>query len=262
VSWFPSAARGSAPASSYLLPAIGGALLVDPGLTVLEDRLIDQLRGLLDPAASLSVYVTRPAELDCIAATAAVLSSFPVTAVYAPTVRMSHRVGIQPNEEPPPERANSSRLGGGVGWIRIAPGDTIEVGAGPARRLEVVRAPLRMVACAWLYDAASRTLFSSDVFAHVVRPASAPAVLDEGDRDATSTADVRATLEAKFDFLPYTDTRNFGEAIAAVFEARDVEVVAPSYGCVLRGRAVVERHLELLLGALASFHRHRSRSAS
>ena len=40
------------------------------------------------------------------------------------------------------------------------------------------------------------------------------------------------------------------DQVAEVFAALDVETIAPDFGCVLRGRDVVARHLELVLAVL------------
>lgn len=120
------------------------------------------------------------------------------------------------------------------------------------RALEAIRAPLRMVACIWLYDAHSRTLFTSDLFTHVTRAAATDSSTQaDGESDRTRQRDVSDTLQAKFDFLERSSTSFFREGIAAIVDDRDVEIIAPAYGCVLTGRVVVERHVELVLGALA-----------
>jgi hypothetical protein len=116
--------------------------------------------------------------------------------------------------------------------------------AGPRGRPRAARAP-------WLYDEATRTLFTSDSFSHVVPPAEAEScVLASGDPDPTTVEVVREHLRAKFAWLVGADVSGIRASVEAVFAEREIEIVAPSYGCVLQGRAVVERHLGLLLEAL------------
>ena len=44
--------------------------------------------------------------------------------------------------------------------------DRIKVG-NDGRAIDVTQAPIRLIATRWLYDRATRTLFSSDMFTHV-----------------------------------------------------------------------------------------------
>jgi flavorubredoxin len=124
------------------------------------------------------------------------------------------------------------------------------------RRVEVLATPVRLLTTVWLYDSETCTLFSSDSFGHVVRATRAEqAVLTEDAPDDTSLDDVRTHLLAKFDWLAHADTAPLVEGIRALFDAREVRVIAPTHGCVLVGRGVVERHLALYLEALASLGR-------
>src|SRR5262245_64984469 len=50
----------------------------------------------------------------------------------------------------------------------VSRADTIRLGR-KDRAIDVMQAPIRLIATRWLYDRATRTLFSSDMFTHVWR---------------------------------------------------------------------------------------------
>ena len=61
--------------------------------------------------------------------------------------------------------------------------DTIQLGNG-GRAIDVMQAPIRLIATRWLYDRATRTLFSSDMFTHVWRDTeTGPWIVTETDND-------------------------------------------------------------------------------
>ena len=68
--------------------------------------------------------------------------------------------------------------------------DTIELGKN-GRPIDVMQAPIRLIATRWLYDRATRTLFSSDLFTHVWRDrAEGPWIVTDDDDDDHARAAV------------------------------------------------------------------------
>jgi hypothetical protein len=53
-------------------------------------------------------------------------------------------------------------------------------------------------------------------------------------------------LNTRYWWLEGAPTDTIRRGIAKVFETCDIETIAPGYGCILRGRAVVERHHRML----------------
>jgi flavorubredoxin len=125
--------------------------------------------------------------------------------------------------------------------------DVIKLGAG-GRTIEVNNAPIRLIATRWLYDRATRTLFSSDLFTHVWRDAeTGPWVVTDADNDPTSLADVRSfMLNTRYWWLEGAPTDAIRRGIDKIFDTCDIETIAPGYGCILRGRNVVARHYRML----------------
>jgi flavorubredoxin len=125
--------------------------------------------------------------------------------------------------------------------------DTIRLGKS-GREIDVMQAPIRLIATRWLYDRATRTLFSSDLFTHVWREAATgPWVVTDSDNDPTSMRDVRSfMLNTRYWWLEGAPTDSIRRGIGEVFDKFDVETIAPGYGCILRGRNVVARHYAML----------------
>ena len=66
--------------------------------------------------------------------------------------------------------------------------DTIELGK-HGRAIDVMQAPIRLIATRWLYDRATKTLFSSDMFTHVWRDSeTGPWIVTDTDNNSTSRA--------------------------------------------------------------------------
>jgi hypothetical protein len=76
-------------------------------------------------------------------------------------------------------------------------------------------------------------------------------VIDSPAEDHSTLESVSANLFAKYWWLPHATTEPLREWLAAKWADLTPEIVAPSRGCVLRGRKVVQRHLDLMLEALA-----------
>jgi flavorubredoxin len=110
-----------------------------------------------------------------------------------------------------------------------------------------MQAPIRLIATRWLYDRATRTLFSSDLFTHVWRDrASGPWTVTDDD-DTTTLPELRSfMLNTRYWWLEGAPTDSIRRGIGDVFDKYDVETIAPGYGCILRGRKVVARHYRML----------------
>jgi len=116
-----------------------------------------------------------------------------------------------------------------------------------------MQAPIRLIATRWLYDRATRTLFSSDMFTHVWRARENGPWIVTDDDDRTSARELRSfLLNTRYWWLEGAPTGSIRRGIAEVFEKCDVETIAPGYGCILHGRAVVARHVAMLDEVLAS----------
>lgn len=247
-SWVSPGATGYAPVNCYLLTHGGCAMLVDTGLPVHERAILDQLGQLVGDERSLSIFYTRVAEFDSMGNGGAVSEAFPVDVAYA-HFDAHEWLYFQPRFE-----GTSRPTAGGrtIEYRIIQTGASISICDGDdARVLDVVHAPLRLLATAWVYDRETRTLFTSDSFGHVTLDRQDGARLVDESNDPSTFETVREHLFTKFDWLNTADTTRLRSELAEIFESRDIEAIAPIYGCVIRGRDLVARHYEWVQEALA-----------
>jgi flavorubredoxin len=241
ISWLPKCAAGLyAPIQSYLLVENGSALLVDTGLPIHENVVLSQLHALLTPETPLAILHTRVGEYESVGNTAPIINQFSVHHAYGffrPDTMMNFR-----------SSALSARSQT-VFEVKLA-GDTLFVGDSGARDVTLLEAPLRIILTFWAYDAATKTLFTSDSFGHAsLETPSSMRIIDETNDDTTLFT-VREHLAAKFDWLSTADRVGIQPELTAVFETYDIETVAPMHGRILSGRSVVRRHLEMIQEAL------------
>jgi hypothetical protein len=85
------------------------------------------------------------------------------------------------------------------------------------------------------------------MFTHVWRArADGPWIVTDDD-DATSARELQSfLLNTRYWWLEGAPTGSIRRGIRDVFDKCDVEMIAPGYGCVLHGRKVVERHVQML----------------
>jgi hypothetical protein len=226
VSSYAASARGFSVANSYLLTEPDAAMLIDTGFGKDEPVIRAQIESLIAPGLPLSMFPLRLNEFMSINNVESFAGHFNVETCY------------------------TSNLDAAL-WFDFgakADGrDVLALGAG-GRAIDVMNAPIRLIATRWLYDRATRTLFSSDLFTHVWRDAeTGPWVVTDADNDPTSLADVRSfMLNTRYWWLEGAPTDAIRRGIDKVFDTCDVETIAPGYGCILRGRNVVERHYRML----------------
>jgi hypothetical protein len=130
-------------------------------------------------------------------------------------------------------------------------GEPVPVGD-HGRVLSCVNPPIRLTPSHWLYDERSETLFTADSFTYVWRETSSGPWIVGPDEEPPSVEEVYEFLvTSRYWWLPGADTAPMRRDIRAVFDEHKVTTIAPSFGCVLSGAEVVERHVELLDEILA-----------
>ena len=239
VSAYPASARGFSVANCYLLAEGDAALLIDTGFGKDEPAIRGQIEALIAPSLPLSIFPLRLNEFMSINNVESFAAHFNVETCYTSNVDAAlwFDFGAQQDGR---DILRSMKV------TAVTRADTIALGTG-GRAIDVMQAPIRLIATRWLYDRATRTLFSSDLFTHVWRDrASGPWVVTEAD-DATTPADLRSfMLNTRYWWLEGAPTDSMRRGIAAVFDKYDIDCIAPGYGCILRGRNVVERHYQML----------------
>jgi hypothetical protein len=240
VSSYPGSARGFSVANSYLLKEPGAAMLIDTGFGKDEPVIRAQIETLIAPGSPLSMFPLRLNEFMSINNVESFAGHFNIDQCYTsnPDAALWFDFGA---------REDGRSILDAMKVTAVTRADTIELG-GKGRAIDVMQAPLRLIATRWLYDRATKTLFSSDMFTHVWRETgTGPWIVTEADNDPTSLRDVRSfMLNTRYWWLEGAPTDAIRRGIGNVFDTYDIECIAPGYGCILSGRNVVARHYRML----------------
>jgi flavorubredoxin len=245
ISWLDGEAGGWEALNAYVLVEDSQAYIIDTQFPLLEATVRDQAIALRDRfgITDVTVLITRVVEFDCTGNAEILTRVLPVRRMYAHygAEEWIYFRGTAPSRE----RIEYEPL-------LLQKNETLAWLAG--RPLTTIGAPLRLLACAWVYDHATKTLFTSDGFSHA-RPSTPEQRVLTAEEDTTDEEEVRDHLLRKFDYLEGADTRPVRAALDAVFSNFQVDRVAPTHGLVLEGAEVVARHVGLVdrvLGDLAT----------
>jgi len=240
VSSYPGSARGWSVANSYLLTEPDAAMLIDTGFGKDEPVIRAQIEQLIAPGLPLSLFPLRLNEFMSINNVETFAGHFNVETCYTSNIDAALWFDFGAKTE-------GRNILESMKVTAVTRADTIRLGSGD-RVIDVMQAPIRLIATRWLYDRATRTLFASDMFTHVWRDAeTGPWIVTEADNDPTSTQHVRSfLLNTRYWWLEGAPTDSIRRGIGNVFDSYDIETIAPGYGCILRGRTVVARHYQML----------------
>src|SRR5437016_619891 len=239
VSSYPASARGFSVANSYLLTQSDAAMLIDTGFGKDEPVIRAQIESLIAPGLPLSLFPLRLNEFMSINNVETFAGHFNVETCYTSNVDAALWFDFG-------AKAEGRDILESMKVTAVTRSDTIELGKN-GRPIDAMQAPIRLIATRWLYDRATRTLFSSDLFTHVWRDrANGPWVVTD-ENDTTTGRELRSfMLNTRYWWLEGAPTDSIRRGIDAVFDKYDVETIAPGYGCILSGRTVVARHYRML----------------
>jgi flavorubredoxin len=244
ISWVPPALRGFQPANCYVILDGKNATLIDTGPALYEDEIVGQLKDVLPKDAHLTVFVTRlePEGLGNIGPIQARIGIDRIITGGIPNMFDSW------NEIPGFVEMWNNRsdwLGDRTFMDRVATGESIPMGG--SDRLLVLPAPLRILATFWVYDRETRALFTTDVFGHtsVKSPGESP-VRSSLAEDDTTYESAKEQVLAKFPWVAYANNEPIDDKLTQLFAERKIEIIAPMHGAVLRGEALVNKHLDIL----------------
>jgi hypothetical protein len=213
--------------------------LIDTGFGKDEPAIRAQIESLISPGLPLSLFPLRLNEFMSINNVEAFAGHFNVEQCYTSNVDAALWFDFG-------AKADGRGILESMRVTAVTRADTVEVG-NKGRPINVMQAPIRLIATRWLYDRATRTLFSSDLFTHVWRDrANGPWVVTD-ENDTTTERELRSfMLNTRYWWLEGAPTDSIRRGIGDVFDKCDVETIAPGYGCILRGRKVVARHYRML----------------
>ena len=195
VSWSPSRTSRAQPVNAYLLRGDHGSVLVDTGIRLHEDLILEQLGQLLTPGERLVILLTRT-EMECCLNIPAIEARFNVTAVW-------YTGGI-----------TVPRSGAPVRRVSVEPGTSLQVEVLDGLVVELISPLLRLLPTLWVFDPDSGALLTSDAVTH-------------GNRHAS--ADPAAGLE-KFQWFRRTGTAAIAADVRRIVHSRAVTAIGPGYG--------------------------------
>ena len=240
VSSYPASAGGFSVVNSYLLTQPDAAMLIDTGFGKDEPAIRAEIESLIAPGMPLSMFPLRLNEFMSINNVESFAGHFNVETCYTSNIDAALWFDFG-------AKAEGRDILKSMKVTAVTRADTIQLGKGD-RAIDVMQAPIRLIATRWLYDRTTKTLFSSDMFTHLWRDSTTgPWIVTEADNDSTSTGDIRSfMLNTRYWWLEGAPTDSIRRGIGNVFDKYDIETIAPGYGCILSGRNVVARHYKML----------------
>jgi flavorubredoxin len=241
----PIDSRGVATINAYLAIEDGHAVLMDTGFTTQETLLRKMLDGLLPVGTRLTIWSLRIGEFASVCNIRTVVENYDVDTLCAgqgnPTVWVDFRPDLAPY---------GTDVGqGALGEIEervISAGDQVPVGSA-GRVLNALDATLRLLPTHWAWDEQTHTLFTADAFTHAWRETDEGPWTITADDDPTTPEGIwDYYTQSRFWWLPGARTETLRSGIAEVFATHDVETIAPSFGCIIRGRDAVKRHVRIM----------------
>jgi flavorubredoxin len=245
IAWYRAQVRGHTSVNCYLAIEGDEAVLIDTGVTVHRDALVQQLRSVL-VGGRLSIAHTRVAEYPAICNTIAIAESLPVDAIYAGFPDALGWLEFRPRAD----RLSHWALGRPPESRVVSREDGLAIGE-RGRRVHVMPAAVRLLPSHWFYDDGTGALFTGDTFTHARRRSPAGPWTVDDRADGIAPAEVLEHLLARCWWLP--GAQRHGEIqsmLEQVFTTYDIETIAPGYGCVIHGRREVERHYQFLYDAI------------
>lgn len=237
ISWIPAGSHGWVPLHAYVVIDAASVprqvAVIDTSYPVIEAEILAGLDATVGRDAELTLVHTRPVEFESMGNTASILQARTVRTART-SVRLQDYAYFDPRWDPPAraERGPWWPHGDAIECRGLAAGDVVEIGS---QRLDVLRAPLRLLATAWIYHRGSGTLFTSDSLAAGLL----------GDRDdcpvtdepCWQTEELRAFLLAKFRWIERADITPLAAAFDEIVAGHDIRCLAPAHGRIVRGRA-------------------------
>ena len=244
VSAYPANARGYSVSNCYLIKEGDRAMLLDSGLSAHEASIIAQIRSLTTSDTLLSVFPLRINEYMSVCNVEAIAQSFNVEQCYSGNPDAALWVDFGRRSDANDKRPYSLKT------TLVSRAETLRVG--DTRAIEVFQAPIRLINTRWMFDQNTRTLFTSDSFSHEWSDSADGPWSISADGCKTTADQIRSfLLNTRYWWLEGGKTTELRRKLGAIFEKYPIETIAPGYGRVLRGRALVERQYRMFDEVLA-----------
>jgi hypothetical protein len=221
------------------------ALMIDTGCASQEAAILSQLDAVLGAGHPVSLFLSR-SEMDSMGNAVAIAHDRPVPTMYTGGI-------INPFDAMDQIAIAGMKGGPKMGNLASPDRSHSRIDLGNGRILEVIPAPIRMLAAFWSYDSGTKTLFSADLFGQHVLPSPGFRPMIDNAEDATELQSFAHFVEARYWWLRGSHTQMLIDSLRKVFDEHDIERIAPIHGCVIEGRAAVARHRDLMFDMLAAF---------
>ena len=247
VSSYPASARGYSVTNCYLLKQPDAAWLIDTGFGGDEASLRAQIESRIPRSLPLSLLPLRLNEFMSIQNIDPFTLYFNVKECFTGNPDAAFWFDFGAGSDSGQNTLDRLTI------TTISREETIPIGA-QGRPVVVYQAPIRLIATRWIYDAATKTLFTSDMWTHTWRETSdGPWIIQDGDDDPTDFDHVRSfLLNTRYWWLEGVDTAKLRKGIDQILSKHDIETIAPGYGCILRGKKTVAKHMQLVDDVLKS----------
>jgi hypothetical protein len=247
VSSYPASARGCSVTNCYLLKQPDAAWLIDTGFGGDEPSLRGQIEALIPRTLPLSLLPLRLNEFMSIQNIDPFTLHFNVKECFTGNPDAAFWFDFGAGSDSGQNTLDRLNI------TTISREETIPIGA-EGRPVVVYQAPIRLIATRWIYDAATKTLFTSDMWTHTWRDTvDGPWIIQDGDDDPTDFDHVRSfLLNTRYWWLEGVDTAKLRKGIDKILSKHDIETIAPGYGCILRGKKTVTKHMQLIDDVLKS----------
>jgi hypothetical protein len=147
VSSYPASARGFSVANSYLLTEPDAAMLIDTGFGKDEPKIRAQIETLIAPGSPLSLFPLRLNEFMSINNVESFAGHFKVDQCYTSNIDAALWFDFGAKD-------NGRSILESMKVVAVTRADTILLGKGE-RAIDVMQAPIRLIATRWLYDRAT-----------------------------------------------------------------------------------------------------------
>jgi len=252
VSSYPANARGYTVSNCYLIKEGDDAVLLDSGYTAHVRSLLAQIDSLLEPDATLSVYPLRINEYMSVCNVEAIAARFNVIQCYSGNPDAALWVDFGGRSD----AAGSAGKSYSLKTTLVARKQTLHLGRDKSRAIEAFQAPIRLIGTRWIYDGATKTLFTSDSFSHEWSDSAAGPWATYATDNTTTPDHIRSfLLNTRYWWLQGGNTEALRTKISDVLSRYDIENLAPGYGRVLRGRELVERQFAMFDDVLRGLDR-------
>jgi glyoxylase-like metal-dependent hydrolase (beta-lactamase superfamily II) len=247
VSSYPASATGYSVTNCYLLRQPDAAWLIDTGFGGDEQALRGQIESRIPRTLPLSLLPLRLNEFMSIQNIDPFVQYFNVKECFTGNADAAFWFDFGAGSDSGEDTLQRLKI------TTISREETIPIGD-LGRPVVVYQAPIRLIATRWIYDEATKTMFTSDMFTHTWRDRpDGPWIIQDGDDDPTDFDHVRSfLLNTRYWWLEGVDTAKLRKGMDEILSKHDIETIAPGYGCILRGKKTVEKHIKLVDDVLRS----------